>query len=90
MKCDLYMWYFDMQNKNQNHTTLFHGKHMEAGSLQIPMILALEVWSSNITNKSFSRLLRGRRETFYYFKWLRWLEAIAFCFIHDDLSNSEY
>ena len=57
------MWYFDMQNKNQNHTTLFHGKHMEAGSLQIPMILALEVWSSNIKNKSFLRLLRGRRET---------------------------
>ena len=52
-----------MQNQNPNHTALFHGKHMEAGSLQIPMILALEVWSSNIKNKSFLRLLRGRRET---------------------------
>ena len=54
-----------MQNQNQSHTALFHGKHMEAGSLQIPMILALEVWSSNITNKSFSRLLRGRRERLF-------------------------
>ena len=61
----IYMWYFDMQNKNKNHSTLFHGKHMEAGSLQMPMILALEVWPSNITKQSFSRLLRGRRERLF-------------------------
>ena len=33
MQSGLYIYYFDMQNENKNHTELFHGKHREAGSL---------------------------------------------------------